>query len=162
MRNLLLTVVATLAINGAVAQKQSSKHKSHQAHHQGTTAEQQAKQQAEKMEKLLTLTADQKQKIYDASLRKSNKIKAAKEQYKDDANKKGKLGPEIKAAKKTYTDEVNAILSVEQQTKWKAHKEDMKQKHQAKKARINQQNAPGLKQPDDNVEDEQEAEDSEE
>lgn len=152
----LITTTATLALNSVYAQEPPKlKEKMHKEmrQHQGQTPEQKAQLQTDKLEKLLSLNADQKQKVYAAALKKNNSIKAAKEEHKNDTDKKEKLGPKIKAARETYVSEVNAVLTPEQKTKWKAHREEMKEKH---KAKMKEMKKPGLKEPNDAGDDEHE------
>jgi periplasmic protein CpxP/Spy len=149
-----ITTTVAISLNTMYAQdpsKMKDKAKKEMHQHKGQTPEQRAQHQADRMEKLLSLSAEQKQKVYASALKKNNTVQAAKEEHKNDADKKAKLGPKIKAARETYETEVNSTLTAEQKTKWKAHREEMKEKH---KAKMNEMKKPGLKVPNDVDDDE--------
>ena len=149
MKKVFLIITAAMALNSAYAQGPKDKLNKQISEYKNQTPEQRAQFQADKIEKVLSLSADQKQKVYDAALKKNNSIKAAKEKHKNDADKKAGVGPEIKAANQAFVEDVNAVLSPEQKTKWKAHVEEMKQKHKARREQMKAMKKPGLKQPND-------------
>jgi protein CpxP len=149
MKKVFLIITTVAALNSVYAQGPKDKFNKQVSEYKNQTPEQRAQLQADKLEKVLSLSTDQKQKVYEAALKKNNSIKAAKEKHKNDADKKAGLGPEIKAANQTFVEDVNAVLTPEQKTKWKAHVEEMKQKHKARKEQMKGMNKPGLKQPND-------------
>lgn len=162
MKKTLLFTLSLATINFSIAQeapghpKNDPKPPHHKEMHdkKGKTPEERATSEANKLENLLTLTPDQKTKVYDASLKKHQKIKAAKESHKNDADKKA-LGQEIKASRDAYKTELDTILTPEQQAKLKQHHDEMKAKHDAKKAEMKAKHdahkagKPAIEEPDD-------------
>ncbi|MBK6835867.1 MAG: hypothetical protein IPG89_17010 [Bacteroidetes bacterium] len=86
------------------------------------TAEQRAQKSVDNLDKTVTLTEDQKPKIYDLALTRAKKVDAIREanKGKKTPEEKEAMKKEIKAAHKEYRDGVKPILTQEQKDKLKA------------------------------------------
>lgn len=86
------------------------------------TAEQRAQKSVDNLDKTVTLTEDQKPKIYDLALTRAKKVDAIREanKGKKTPEQKEAMKKEIKAAHKEYRDGVKPLLTQEQKDKLKA------------------------------------------
>jgi Spy/CpxP family protein refolding chaperone len=100
---------------------------------QAPTPEQIANRQATHLQKVLTLTEEQKQKVYQAVVARAT----AMQQIKNKNRKE--LHTEAKPVKEKFVNDVNATLTPEQQQKWEQYRLQQKQKMQDRK---NNQAAP--------------------
>ena len=94
------------------------------------TPEQKSQKNSERLEKKLSLTADQKSKVYAFTLtriQKSGEIKAS-----ENKDKKSK-GDAFKAVRDEYDSNVNSVLTAEQKTKWVQIKAEAKARKQENK-----------------------------
>lgn len=88
--------------------------------------EQVASRFSNRLSKDLTLSADQKTKIYNITFSKEKSIQDVKAQYADDS----KTGhAKIKFIRTSFDSEVRSLLSQEQLTKWDLLKNERKSKH---------------------------------
>ena len=138
MKKIILTALAIATIQLAQAQQTAAPVQSTEApaQKQAPTPEQAATRQTAHLQKVLTLTDDQKAKIYQASLNRNTAIKQLRE--KNMENRKA-LKAEVKPVKEQFVKDVNATLTPEQQKKWEAYRLEQKQKQEARK---NGQGAP--------------------
>ncbi len=92
------------------------------------TAEQRAQKSVDNLDKTVTLTEDQKPKIYDLALTRAKKVDAIREanKGKKTPEEKEAMKKEIKAAHKEYRDGVKPILTQEQKDKLKAKAKERK------------------------------------
>ena len=96
------------------------------------TPEQRAQKSVDELNSTVTLTDDQKPKVYALALTRTKEIDAVKEKYRGQEDKKQTADAEIKVIRKTFQDGVKALLTPEQIAKYKAAKEE-KNKQDAKK-----------------------------
>lgn len=87
------------------------------------TPEQRAQKNVDNLNSTLTLSEDQKSKVYDLALTRVKNIDAVKEKYKGQEDKKETAKAEIQVIRKTYRQGVNALLTPDQLAKVKAAKE---------------------------------------
>ncbi|MEI6124698.1 MAG: hypothetical protein WCQ95_13855 [Bacteroidota bacterium] len=96
------------------------------------TPAQKAQGSVEKLDKTVTLTADQKTQVYNLALARSKKVEEITTKYKGQADKKEIEKQEIQAARNEYQVNVKKILTAEQIKKMdaaeKANKENAGQK----------------------------------
>lgn len=84
------------------------------------TPEERAQKSVDHLNKTVTLTDDQKTKVYDLALNRAKSVDAIKEKYKGQEGSKEAAKGEIIAVKKEYRKSVKAILTPEQIEKLKA------------------------------------------
>ena len=125
MKKIILSVLAVASLQLVQAQNQPAGAPVQQQR-TPPSPEQMANRQAKHLQKVLMLTDDQQQKVYQASLTRSN----AMQQLKANGDKKS---PEAKAVRTQYVNDVNAILTPEQQQKWEQYRLQQKQRHEARK-----------------------------
>ncbi|MEO8760446.1 MAG: hypothetical protein ABI448_06115 [Bacteroidia bacterium] len=136
MKKIILSALAIATLQFAQAQQtQPAVGAGQQTQRQQVTPEQRATRDATHLQKVLTLTDEQKQKIYQAALTRTNAMQQIKGE--SNANKKS-MHAEAKPVKEQFVKDVNLALTPEQQQKWEAYRLEQKQKHQQNKA----QNAP--------------------
>lgn len=92
------------------------------------TPEQHAQKNVDELNVALTLTEDQKTKIYDLAITRIKNIAAVKEKYKGQQDKNEVANTEIQTYRKTYRQSVKALLTAEQLAKVKAAKEAKEKK----------------------------------
>jgi len=100
---------------------------------QAPTPEQVANRQATHLQKVLTLTDEQKQKVYQAVVARTT----AMQQIKN--NNRKEIHAEAKPVKEKFVTDVNATLTPEQQQKWEQYRLQQKQRMEDRK---NNQAAP--------------------
>ena len=86
------------------------------------TPEQRAQKSVDELNAVVTLTEDQKPKVYDLALTRAKDVDAVREKYKGQPDKKELAKTEIKAIHQTYRQGIKTILTPEQLAKEKAHK----------------------------------------
>lgn len=99
------------------------------------TPEKAAFNQANKAEKALGLTTEQKKQFESFSLTRITKVQPMREQMKGmtDKEEKRKLQQAVNAEFVGFNKNVESILTADQKTKWEAHKKEQKEKNAAKK-----------------------------
>lgn len=119
MKKLLVVFALVFAVSAINAQdngkgKKDGKGKS--------TPEQRAQKSVDNLDKAVTLTADQKTKVYDLALTRAKKVDAIRESNKGKKtpDEKEAMKKEIKAAHKEYRAAVKPLLTQEQKDKLKA------------------------------------------
>ena len=125
MKKIILTALAIAALQ--FAQAQQSAPTAAPTQRQEPTPEQKATRAAAHLQKVLTLTDEQKQKIYQAALTRNTNMQQIKS--KGTENRKA-MHAEAKPVKEQFVKDVNASLTPEQQQKWEAYRLDQKQKHE--------------------------------
>ncbi len=136
MKKVILMAACLFAITTASnAQETKTTTESKQAskHEKQHTPEQHAQRSVDELNATVTLTEDQKPKIYNLALTRSKNIDVVKEKYKGQADKKEIEKSEIQAIRKTYRQGVKAILTPEQLEKEKAANQSKKVKDEAPK-----------------------------
>lgn len=93
--------------------------------------EQMANKRADKLKTELTLSDEQRGRVYTAVLEKINKTRAIKEKYKGTKEKQA-MHTEMKAVHDNFEASMKSILSAEQFTKWQDLKAKQKEKHKGK------------------------------
>lgn len=126
MKKMILLLAVIFAVNSAVAQNEAKKGKGKGK----LTVEQRAQRSVDNLDKSVTLTAEQKPKVYDLSLTRAKKVDEIKAKYKGQPEKKEEVKAEMKAVHKEYRTAVKGILTPEQiailKAKNKAKKEGKK------------------------------------
>lgn len=123
MKKAILTIaIAVMGLSAAFAQDST---KSVRRQMPKMTAEQRAERITAKMEKKLSLTADQKSKVYAVELENAKKIDAWRTADKGDM--KGKM-KERKAVIDEQKAKIDAILTAEQKTKMDAFRAEAREK----------------------------------
>jgi uncharacterized protein (DUF3084 family) len=94
-----------------------------------------AAHQANKAEKGLGLTAEQKSQYQSFCLTRITTVRPLREKMKatTDKEEKKKFQGEVHAAFKAFDNNVVQILTEEQKVKWEAHKKEQKEKNAARK-----------------------------
>ena len=128
MKKIIATVCMLSALNFVQAQDQpATKTNNPPPGKQGRpTPEQVATRQSMHLQKMLTLTEDQKQKTYQAVLTRTSAMQAVQAKYGPDADRKA-MHKEIKPIKEQFVQTMNGILTPEQKTKWEAQRQKMKE-----------------------------------
>jgi hypothetical protein len=138
MKKIVLTALAVATMQLAQAQQAPAPAATQvTGERQAPTPEQIAARQSAHLQKVLTLTDEQKQKIYQAVLTRSSAMQQIKS--KNVENRKA-LQSEAKPVKEQFIKDVNATLTPEQQQKWEQFRLQQKQKMEERKN--NQQAAP--------------------
>ncbi len=134
MKKIILSALAVATLQFAQAQQTAAPSTTPTTQRQMPTPEQQATRQSAHLQKVLTLTEEQKQKIYQAALTRSTAMQQIKGNAAD--NRKA-MHAQTKPVKEQYVKDVNMALTPEQQQKWEAYRLEQKQK-----ARKNNQTLP--------------------
>lgn len=119
MKKLLVVFALVFAVSAINAQEES---KGKKPMKEKATAEQRAQKSVDKLDKVVTLTAEQKPKVYDLALARAKKVDAIREanKGKKTPEEREAMKKEIKAAHKEYRDGVKPLLTQEQKDKLKA------------------------------------------
>lgn len=96
-------------------------------HKEKLTPEQRAQKHVDELNSEVTLTDDQKPKIYNLALDKVKKVDEIKTKYKGQPENKETAKKEIETVRKTFRDNVKSVLTPQQI-------ETLKAKHKEKKA----------------------------
>ena len=90
------------------------------------TTEQRAQKNVDELDKIVTLSADQKAKVKELALTRIGKADAVRGKYKGQADSKEAIKKELAPARSEYKQAVRAILTPEQLTKDKEAKKAAK------------------------------------
>jgi hypothetical protein len=104
---------------------------------QAPTPEQMATRQSTHLQKVLGLSEDQKQKVYQAALTRSTAIQQLR--GKDGGNRR-ELHADAKPVKQQFVSDVNATLTPEQQQKWEQYRLQQKQKQEQRRQQLRTSN----------------------
>ena len=118
-----LYTLSTATTAQEAAKKQNTEKK---AQKEKLTAEQRAQKHVDGLSAEVTLTEEQKPKVYDLALAKVKKVDEIKAKYKGQPENKEVAQKEIQATKKEFRQNVKAILTAEQLEKLKAKHQEMK------------------------------------
>jgi hypothetical protein len=135
MKKIILSAFAVAVFQFAQAQQTQQPAETPATKAQKPTPEQMANRQATHLQKVLTLSEEQKQKVYQAALTRSTAMQQLKGQ--NNGNRKA-LHADAKPIKEQYVKDVNATLTPEQQQKWESYRLQQKQKEEARKSQLNQ------------------------
>jgi uncharacterized protein YpuA (DUF1002 family) len=130
MKKIILTALTVITVQFAQAQGQEASN-AMPAAKQGITPEQIANRQSAHLQKILTLTDEQKQKVYQAAITRATAMQQIKS--KGTENRK-ELHAEAKPVKEQFVKDVNATLTPEQQKKWEEYRLQQKQRIQERRA----------------------------
>ncbi|MFI5453178.1 hypothetical protein ACHMWN_13590 [Pedobacter sp. UC225_61] len=129
MKKLILSIaIVVVGFTAAHAQDSTRVRKAHNA--TKFTAEQRAEMVSKTMQQKLTLTDDQKQKVYQVEL---DRIKKNDEWRKDDKNAMNGKTEERKAFLKASKEKMDAILTAEQRKTLAAYRDEMRGKMKDRK-----------------------------
>lgn len=121
MKKLILSAVATVFAISSFAQDGAKVKK---------TPEEVATKRADKLKTELTLSDEQRSKVYTILLDNTTKVRAVKEKYPND---KKAAKAEIKPLRETCDASIKSVLTPEQVTKWEQLKKEKKEQHKEKK-----------------------------
>ena len=96
------------------------------------TPEQRATNRSEALAQKLTLSADQKQSVYNLILERATKVDAIRAKYASGGDRKA-MRQELKPILVDFDAKLKAILTPEQVAKWEQLKAEQKAKRQAKR-----------------------------
>lgn len=132
MKKIIAVILTLGALNFAQAQEQNTATAASPPVKPGRpTPEQMATRQSMRLQKMLELTEDQKQKTYQAFLTRTSAIQTIRKKHAQDADKKT-LRAEVKPIKEQFTQTMNGILTPEQKTKWEEQRLKMKERRASK------------------------------
>ncbi|HEY1038310.1 MAG TPA: hypothetical protein VGF30_02845, partial [Bacteroidia bacterium] len=123
MKKILIMLTIALSFNAAFAQETNKKAQPKGKGKQPVEAR--AQRAVDNLDKTVTLTPEQKTKVYDLSLARAKKHNEIREKYKGQPEKKEEAKAEMKANQKEYRAAVKLLLTEEQLT-------TLKEKHKAK------------------------------
>jgi len=128
MKKILATILTLSVMNLVQAQEQPATKTGNPPPEKGPkpSPEQAATRQSNHLQKMLSLTEDQKQKTYQAVLTRTTAMQSVRAKYGPDADKKA-MHKEVKPIKEQFVQTMNSILTPEQKTKWEAHRLKMKE-----------------------------------
>jgi len=126
MKKIVLSVLAIVALQLAQAQQDQTIAQPKQA----PTPEQIAARQSMHLQKVLGLSDEQKQKVYQAAFSRSTSMQQLKS--KDVGNRK-ELRADAKPVREQFVKDVNATLTPDQQKKWEEYRLKQKQNQEQRK-----------------------------
>lgn len=130
MKKVILAAAALFVLSTTVfaqeaqpTKKQNGKGAAHPKKEQGMqkqTPEQRAQKSVDQLDKAVTLTAEQKPKIYELALTRAKSVDAIREKYKGQKEMHKEMGAEIQEVRKTFRKEAKGVLTPEQLEKAKS------------------------------------------
>lgn len=118
-----LVTLSTVTSAQEASKKQNTEKKTQK---EKMTPEQRAQKHVDGLNSEITLTEEQKPKIYDLSLAKVKKVDEIKAKYKGQPENKDVAQRELQVVKKEFRQNVKAVLTAEQLEKLKAKHKEMK------------------------------------
>lgn len=140
MKKIILLAACLFTItSSAIAQENNAKPSKSAVRkgEQKLTLEQRAQKNVDKINGEVTLSEEQKTKIFGLALERLNKIEGIKTKYKGQPDKKELVKTEIATERKTFRDQTKAILTPEQNAKLKAKHKEMKAAGKANSLELN-------------------------
>lgn len=125
MKKVAIAVLFVFAALAGTAQTKTAEKTPLKAKGPANPPEQRAQKSVDQLDRVATLTAEQKPKVYDLALTRAKKIDEIHAKYKDQKDKAGKA-QEIQLARIEYRKGVKAILTPEQLAKVKAKMKENK------------------------------------
>ena len=149
MKKIILSALAIAALQLAQAQQQApaATEQAPATQRQAPTPEQMATRQSTHLQKILGLSEEQKQKVYQAALTRTTSMQQLR--GKDAGNRK-ELHADAKPVKQQFVTDVNAVLTPEQQQKWEQYRLQQKQRQEQRRQGASpntNQNAPNTTTP---------------
>lgn len=127
MKKIILLAACLFTLTTATKAQEVAKAKTEtRAQHVKLTPEQRAQKNVDELDKVVTLTEDQKPKVKELALTRISKADAIRDKYKGQPDKKAAVKTEVDVVKKEYRQAVKAILTPEQLEKVKAKRNEMK------------------------------------
>ncbi|HXD92787.1 MAG TPA: hypothetical protein VNX01_06200 [Bacteroidia bacterium] len=133
MKKIILTALAIATLQFAQAQTQAASN-AQPVKKDAPTPDQMAERQSNRLQKVLTLTDEQKQRVYTAIAKRATTVQQLRSTNASDNNA---LKASIKPVNEQFIKDVNATLTPEQQKKWD---EFRVQEQQKKEARMKEKN----------------------
>ena len=131
MKKIVLSALTIATLQFAQAQQgQTATEQAPAEQRQAPTPEQMATRQSTHLQKVLGLSEEQKQKVYQAALTRSSAIQQLRS--KDGGNRR-ELHADAKPVKEQFVKDVNATLTPEQQQKWEQFRLQQKQKQEQRR-----------------------------
>lgn len=131
MKKIILTALAIATLQFAQAQTQAMSNAQPAIKKEAPTPEQIAERQSNRLQKVLTLTDEQKQRVYAAIAKRATTVQQLKK------DNKTTLKASIKPVNEQFVKDVNATLTPEQQKKWDSVRMEEEKKQEA---RMNEKN----------------------
>ena len=131
MKKIILTALAIATLQFAQAQSQAMSNAQPVVKKEVPTPEQIAERQSNRLQKVLTLTDEQKQRVYAAIAKRATTVQQLR-----DKNAKVTQA-EIAPVKEQAIKDINTILTPEQQKKWEEYRI---QEEKKREARMNEKN----------------------
>ncbi|MES2762952.1 MAG: hypothetical protein V4677_12135 [Bacteroidota bacterium] len=129
MKKIILLAVCLLSVSTAInAQETAKTSKTEKAGHAKMTSEQRAQRHVDDLNADVTLTEDQKKKVYELAMVKIKKVDEIKAKHAGQADADAVVKREVEPVKKEFRQSVKAILTAEQLEKFKAAKNNGKGK----------------------------------
>jgi hypothetical protein len=165
-KNIIFTILLTVLIGVSYSQAQSGggknkgqhkgeKSKEHKGEHEhgreNMSPEDRAKRSSDRLEKKLSLSAEQKTKVYDFALIRVQKAGALKADTTKDKKAKG---ADMKTIRDEFVSNVNTILTPEQKTKWEQMRAEAKARRQEKRKEGGNTKSPAVEEAEDDLESE--------
>jgi hypothetical protein len=138
MKKIILSALAIAALQLAQAQQNQAPVQSAQQN-QAPTPEQVAARQSTHLQKVLGLSEEQKQKVYQAAFTRSTAIHQLR--GKDGGNRR-ELHADAKPVKQQFVSDVNATLTPEQQQKWEQYRLQQKQEQRRQQMKASNNGTP--------------------
>jgi periplasmic protein CpxP/Spy len=132
MKKIILVLAAVSASIFALAQDNGNGKKTNNPK---LTAEQRAQKSVDGLDKIVTLTAEQKTSVYNLALTRAKKVDELRAKHKGQKEGKDALAKELKQAKTDYRSGVKQLLTEEQKNKLKEHHKNNKDKKLKKGAK---------------------------
>lgn len=127
MKKVILIAAGFMALTAVSQAQEAPKEKANMetSSNTGKTPEIQAQKHVDDLNATVSLTEEQKPKVYTLSLEKVNKTQAIRTKYKGQPNSREAAREEMAVVKKAYHEGLKSVLTVEQFEKMKAaHKKN--------------------------------------
>jgi protein CpxP len=134
MKKIILTALAIATLQFAQAQTQAMSNAQPAVKKEAPTPEQIAERQSNRLQKVLTLTDEQKQRVYAAIAKRATTVQQLRSTNASDNNA---LKASIKPVNDQFIKDVDATLTPEQKKKWDEFRVEEEKKREA---RMNEKN----------------------
>lgn len=126
MKKIIFLVACLFTLSTAVTAQTDQNNKVERASKQKLTPEQRAQKHVDRLNTEVSLSEDQKPKVYDLALSTVKKVDEIKAKYNGQPDSKDAAQKEIQPIKKEFQKNVKAILTPEQLEKLKVKQQEMK------------------------------------
>jgi len=126
MKKIIFLAACLLTLSTVVTAQTAQNKKVERAQKQKLTPEQRAQKHVDRLNTEVSLSEDQKPKVYDLALATVKKVDEIKAKYNGQPENKDAAQKEIQPVKKEFQQNVKAILTPEQLEKLKVKQQEMK------------------------------------